>query len=235
MSGGFKKTAGCAAVYLSAAAPVLSTAASLVFCGLDVWTLSNGDGTRRAAQSVYGILSSSAKSSAATLSNAGAEPVDIALAKWLRPLPAVVWTVFGILIFLSLWQAVFTAAAYAKAPGSRESNRIKVWFGLLFRGRFLHPALPFLAVIPQLVPYYVIDRFGEFYRVSGMDGGKPTYYEYSVSASFNTAVASLVIALLSLLLFIAAMRPARRSRLDMYTKYEPAAETRTDSPRTRRP
>ena len=125
MSGGFKKTAGCAAVYLSAAAPVLSTAASLVFCGLDVWTLSNGDGSRRAAQSVYGILSSSAKSSAATLSNAGAEPVDIALAKWLRPLPAVVWTVFGILIFLSLWQAVFTAAAYAKAPGSRESNRIK--------------------------------------------------------------------------------------------------------------
>jgi len=221
-----KKTVEKGIVLFKYSMPSISVVLSWIFCTLKVWRLSN-DETVRVTQSVFGLAESVKKASEKTLASGSTEQVDIGLAKSLLPSVTVLWVTLAVLSFLALWQLVFTIAAFSKPATSDEANRVKVWFSMLYPTKLLQLIIPLLAVIPQILPLYVVNRFEEYYRVSGIDGTTATYYDYSATAvGFNPFVASVLIAAFSVVIFFATYGLERKHKLDMYVKFEPEAPAR---------
>jgi len=205
--------------------PLLLTIACLVFCALPVCQFDDGY-EKRAAQSIFRITSESGARSAATLDDKSAEDVDLALARRLRPLPAVVGVIFGLAALGSLLLAGFSLAAFSMNPESDRCNLLKVRFKFIFPGRWAHFLLLFLPAIPTALPYYVASSFAEYYRVHGVTetqsgASMPEYYNYSVGfAGINPLVAAAVLTALCVILFIAVSGWERAYRMDMFTCYE---------------
>ncbi|MCQ2428012.1 MAG: hypothetical protein MJ137_06385 [Clostridia bacterium] len=152
--------------------------------------------------------------------------MDLGLAKSLLPSVYVLYAVLIIASLLALWQLLFTLAAFSKPAESPEANRIKVWFSVLFPKSAVQFLIPFLAVVPQLLPQYVIGRFAEYYRDSGMENNAPTYYDYSARAvGFNPLLFSVLLACASAVVFFAVRGLEKKHMLDMYRRFEKAPET----------
>ena len=218
-------TAGLkAGALLGYAAPAVCSVLSFVFCGLKVWRFSDGK-TVRAAQSVYQLAASATSGSKATLADATAEKVDKGLAGWLQPSAPVIWIILILTAILSFWLLGFSAAALSHPSESREANRIKVWFRLLFPSRFIQFLLPWLSCLPLCLPYYVANRFAKYYPVREQLETSVIYNDWSVfTGGFSPLLAIFCAAVVSTMLFFATWRAAAENRLDIYTRYEPPAD-----------
>ena len=224
-----KKKLRRGAVLLSDLSPLILFLLAILFCSLPFFRLYN-DETVREYQSVFGICASARESSEKTLSASGAQKVDLALAKELRPVGAVnavLLTVCGVLSFLL---AAAALSVFGRDPAANATNRIKNAFRVVFPGRWLHYILCLLPVLPLVTPYYVINRFSAYYRVkfasSAVAALEPEYYEYAVHAyPFNPLVIMILLAVLSLTLAFAAAGWRRALKADLFTFYEPEEES----------
>lgn len=206
------------------ASPAICSVLSFVFCGLEVWRFTDGK-TVRTAQSVYQLAASATAGSKATLADATAEKVDKGLAGWLQPSAPVIWIILILTAIFSFWLIGFAVAALSHPSDSREANRIKVWFRLLFPSRFLQFLLPWLSCLPLCLPYYVANRFAKYYPVREQLETTVVYNDWSVfTKGFSPLLAIFCAAVVSTLLFFFAGRAAAENRLDLYTRYEPPAE-----------
>jgi len=205
--------------------PLLLTFVCVLLCALPLCGFDDGY-DRREPQSVFGIASASASQSERTLADKGAEEVDVALAKRLRPLKAVVIVLFSVCAAFSLTLAAGYTISRTMEPESNSCNLFKVRFGLIFPGRWLHFLLLILPAAPTALPYYVARSFAEFYRVRGVEetaegGQAPQYYSYSVwFPSVNPLIVAAILSAAAIILFIAVSGWERAYRLDLFTKFE---------------
>lgn len=195
----------------------------LIVCVIPCVEFRNDDKAKE-PQSILGNASLAAESYKKVLAgDAGDyEEVDIALAKDTR--------LGVILLHVSLWGALILSFAllcfalwvWRYPAGTIEGDRARVWARFFLPGRWLHFLITLLPIVPTVYPYYLINRFAEYYRVkpSTSPDAKPEYYEYSiVTHGINPLVFAAVLAALAVVVFLIAADWEKVYGVDLFTYY----------------
>ena len=206
--------------------PFAETVLVWALCALPLWRFSTGDGEIREYQSLFTLLRKIGDAVSATLEKSNAEPADLLLAKSLRPVPWVFWILMAAVTLSAVVLLCFAAAGLTKDPVSDACNRVKVKFRMLFPGKVWHFLLPVLTALPFCIPYYVLNRFSQYYAVQGntetQTGGQTfTYYNYSLRVNgINPLLLAGIIAAVACILYFAVIPWERSQKMDMYRYYE---------------
>ncbi len=220
-----RKRARCLFVRFKFLSPVICVVIMAVLCFMPNYRLAN-DETERVSQSAAGLAVSSERTSAATLEMADkCDKVDIALARSLRIGAAVFWAVFAIEVISALVYAVFAVLIWSAPPCSPRANILKLRMKILFPGRWAPVLNGLLTVLPPLFPYYVLDRFKNYYLLKTFTDQNPVYYEYSMSFSgFNPVLAAAAAAALMLILQFIGREWDGMYKLDLFRHFEDSRE-----------
>ncbi len=223
-----RRRARCAFVYVKFMFPVFCIVLASVLCFMPCYRLAN-DETERVAQSVFGLVSVTARTSSATLASAGErDKAEVALAKSLRIGLAVFWAVLAAEIIFAAVYLVFAVLIWSAPPESPRANVLKLRMKILIPGRWA-PALSGAAsVIPLSLPYYILNRFAHYYRISGFIDRNPEYYTYSMSFEhFDPLAVAAAAALISLAVLLIGREWDGMYRLDLFRHFEePVSDSR---------
>ena len=205
--------------------PVMCVLIMVVLCFLPNYRLAN-DETERVPQSAIGLAVSSARTSALTLKMADkGDKVDVALAKSLRVGDACFWIVFAVEIMLALIYASFAALIWSAPPCSSRSNILKLKMKVLFPGRWAPVANGLFAFVPLLLPYYILDRFKNYYLLKSFADQNPVYYDYSISfRGFNPLIVAAAASAFMLVLQFVGREWDGMYKLDLFRNFDDARE-----------
>lgn len=203
--------------------PLLSALLVLLLCFVPCVEFRNDD-TAREPQSILGNAALAEQSYKTVLSapQDKYEQVDIGLAQDTRvgviALRVVLWVMMilsALLFGLALW-------CWRYPAGTIEADRARVWARFFLPGRWVHFLITLLPLLPTVYPYYILNRFEEYYRV------KPTtdpnavaeYYEYSiVTHPINPLVVAAVLVAVGVVLFLVAADWEKVWGVDLFTDY----------------
>lgn len=133
------------------------------------------------------------------------------LANALKPATgAYVWC-FIIAGVLSLYMLVFAIAALSGDPLSPSTNRAKIWFGVLYPGKWLTFVTLLLPVYPAFMPYVIRYLFYKYYVMNDLT---------VIAARYNPAVAVSALAAVCLVIFFIAAPFERRHKMDPFRRYD---------------
>lgn len=209
--------------------PALSALIVLILCMIPCVEFRNDD-TARKPQSILGNAATAEKSYHAVLDGDQSryEQVDIGLAKDTRVGVIALRVSLWVMMIFSFLLLVMALWCWSYPPDSIEADRVRVWTKFLIPGRWVHFLLCLFPLLPTVYPYYIINRFAEYYRV------KPTtdpdavaeYYEYSiVTRGVNPLIAAAVLVLINIAVFLLVSDWEKIYHVDLFTEYSGRTDT----------
>lgn len=203
--------------------PAISALLVLIVCLIPCVEFRNDD-TAKIPQSILGNARQARESYTKVLGTDPSvyEEVDLALAKDLRAGVIVLHVVLWVMMIFSFLLMILAFRCWSFPVGSIAGDRARLWSRLVIPGRWAHFLLTLLPMIPAAYPYYVLNRFAEYYRVkpAATENSVAEYYEYSiVTHGINPLVFAAVLAAVNVALFLIAADWEKIYGVDLFTYY----------------
>lgn len=196
-------------VWIKYCSPAIMTLASWLFCLVKSVRFYDGD-TMYSLQSVNDMVVQALKG-AGSYDPAKDDEYTALLASALKPaVNAYIWC-FVIAGAISLYLLSFAVIILTGDPDSVGTNRAKLWFKTFFPTKALIPIALLLPVYPTFMPQVIRYLFYKYYVMNELT---------VISARFDPAMASCVLAASLIVIFFAAIPFERRHRMDMFKRYD---------------